>query len=163
MGFDVGLMVISYNRRYRSHLLEEMEEEDKKKIEDLLPGEKVKILHDIKEEKKKKLKQSTRKCPECNRYFSIITIQGVELDACLFCNSLWFDENELKQMTNLAEDIPGKDLKSRKSKYKCPVCGEDMTEFVFIRHNNLLIDGCKDKHGVYLESGELQRALVLSE
>jgi hypothetical protein len=38
-----------------------------------------------------------------------------------------------------------------------------MTEYVFIKNNNLLIDGCNDEHGVYLESNEIQRVMVASE
>ena len=37
-----------------------------------------------------------------------------------------------------------------------------MTEYVFINPHNLLVDHCGSCHGIYLEVGELERAVELS-
>ena len=58
---------------------------------------------------------SCTKCPECYRYFSLITLEGHELDLCEHCRSFWFDTGELRHFTNLFTDVPGENSRSRKS------------------------------------------------
>jgi Zn-finger nucleic acid-binding protein len=108
-------------------------------------------------------KMSSTRCPECGERFSLITVDGQQIDFCLNCNSFWFDAGELKHFTDLFSDVPGENLKSRVSRYRCPICGAAMKECVFISIANLLVDKCPSDHGVYLESGELNRALNLSD
>lgn len=99
-------------------------------------------------------------CPECGGTFTLISIKNIELEYCPTCQSLWFDEGELKALTGLTKDVPADDLKSRESKLLCPVCQKNMEEFVFKRNDNLLVDKCI--HGVYLQGGEFTRALFTS-
>lgn len=100
---------------------------------------------------------SSRTCPECQRNFIIITVDGTEIDCCPYCRSFWFDSSELAVICVEEKDIPETALRSRTSKYPCPVCGEIMKEHLYLRGNNLLVDRCP-AHGVYLETGELKRA-----
>lgn len=102
--------------------------------------------------------KSKRSCPECSRRFSLLKIKGAEVDFCSYCKSYWFDSGELASITDLVTDIPDTTLRSRESRHPCPVCGEKMKEHIYLRGNNLLVDRCPE-HGVYLERGELQRAL----
>ena len=102
--------------------------------------------------------KSERSCPECGRSFSPLKIKGKEVDFCSYCKSYWFDSGELAFITDQVTDIPDTTLRSRESRHSCPVCGEIMKEHIYLRGNNLLVDRCPE-HGVYLESGELQRAL----
>jgi|GEM_PF-2880598 len=102
--------------------------------------------------------KSERSCPECDRKFSLLKIKGTEVDFCSYCKSYWFDSGELAAITDQGTDIPDTTLRSREAKHPCPVCGEIMKEHIYLRGNNLLVDRCPE-HGVYLESGELQRAL----
>lgn len=104
------------------------------------------------------LRTSTRRCPECQKPFSILKLAKVELDVCRACEGLWFDAGELQHFTGFSKDVPADQLRSRQSRYDCPVCGETMQECVFIRSYNLLADKCLADHGVYLEKGELGRA-----
>ena len=108
------------------------------------------------------LKRASIKCPECYRHFSLITLDGQQVGFCEHCNSFWFDAGELKHFTDLFTDVPGENLKSRESKYFCPICSAQMKECAFLNRGNLLVDLCVSNHGVYLESGELKRALDLS-
>lgn len=101
-------------------------------------------------------------CPECGRRCIVVVVDGVEIDCCLRCKGYWFEPGELKDLSREARDIPGDNLQHRRSKYKCPVCGRKMAEHVFRRHHNLLVDRCPDHHGVYLESGELERVFTMS-
>ena len=106
---------------------------------------------------------SAKLCPECQKPFSILKLDEVELDACRACEGLWFDAGELQHFTGFSKDVPADQLHSRRSKYDCPVCGETMQECVFIRSYNLLADKCLADHGVYLEKGELERAFDILE
>jgi Zn-finger nucleic acid-binding protein len=107
-------------------------------------------------------KESSTMCPECDRPFSLMTIDGLELDFCEHCSSFWFDTGELRHFTALFADVPGENLKNRQSKYLCPICHAQMQECVFLNRRNLLVDKCPNDHGVYLECGEFNRALTLS-
>lgn len=108
-------------------------------------------------------KVSSIRCPECDEHFLLIALDGQEIDFCPNCNSFWFDAGELKHFTDLFSDVPGENLKTRVSRYRCPICSAPMKECVFISIANLLVDKCPSDHGVYLESGEFDRALNLSD
>jgi Zn-finger nucleic acid-binding protein len=134
----------------------------KKKYSKRFNDEEVEILKNIKKKiSDKNSKISCIKCPECGNEFRLIYINEIELDVCVRCVSFWFDNGELKKFSGLASDIPSRELTSRKSKYKCPICKVDMVEHVFTKPHNLLVDHCKE-HGVYLENKELDRVIEIS-
>ena len=107
--------------------------------------------------------ESKRDCPECSRQFIVLTVVDVPVDYCRTCRSFWFDAGELREVTQLLEDIPGADLAHRDSRLDCPICDEAMTEYQFARGDNLLVDQCPQRHGVYLQDQELSRALLSAE
>jgi uncharacterized protein len=100
---------------------------------------------------------SEKNCPECKKSFVLVNAGNTEIDVCRFCKSLWFDSGELMTLTEYARDVPSEHLRHRKSKYACPVCSLEMNEYVFRAPGNVLVDQCPERHGVYLESGELAR------
>jgi len=104
---------------------------------------------------------SDRQCPECNRPFGIVTVRGVEIDCCRFCRSIWFDPGELQGLSRQSRDVPSGPYQHRGSRYRCPVCREEMTEHVFLNPFNLLVDQCPRGHGVYLEDRELERVFEI--
>ena len=103
-----------------------------------------------------------RRCPECSKAFIVIKAKEIEIEACLDCGSFWFDDGELQRITNRTKDVPGKSVLAGSSDYKCPVCGDGMEEHTFMRQHELQVDLCPKGHGVYLEAGELERAIDLS-
>lgn len=109
------------------------------------------------------LYRSDRHCCECSKPFLLITIDDRELDYCSRCGSFWFDAHELQHFTHAITEVPGAKYKTRPSRYACPVCHEQMSESVFIKPFNLLVDICINNHGLYLEDKEIQRALDLAE
>jgi len=129
------------------------------------PGEKLSenmILDSIENQiKVGNLPESEKICPECGRKFSLISVADLQLECCVFCKSLWFDQGELKSLTNLIRDIPADHLAHRKSRLNCPVCQIRMREYLFLSKQNLLVDKCPDEHGIYLESNELKRIFEL--
>ncbi|MCU0821986.1 MAG: zf-TFIIB domain-containing protein [Spirochaetes bacterium] len=122
------------------------------------PGYQADILAAIvKQLQVENLSPSKRFCPECGKNFYLVNFNDLQLDACRYCRSIWFDMNELKLTTRLKSDVPSQDLTERQSKYKCPVCGKQMKEYVFRAPDNILVDQCIERHGVYLQGGELER------
>lgn len=107
--------------------------------------------------------RSRRRCPECGDQMILCTCEGQQLDSCLTCRSYWFDVGELKAITGLFEDLPGLRFHHRPSKYTCPDCGIQMTEYVFKNPRNLLVDRCDQCKGIYLESGEIDRAIDIAK
>ena len=105
--------------------------------------------------------ESEKSCPECHRPFRVVTIKRVEIDCCRFCRSIWFDPGELQVFSGEEKEIPSDHLKSRKSRYNCPVCRAEMTEYVFVNPCTLLVDRCPNGHGVYLEDRELERVFEI--
>jgi len=102
---------------------------------------------------------SQRNCPECSEKMSLVYVGEIEIDCCMSCSGVWFDPGELKDLTGEDKDVPSDNLKFRPSKYTCPDCSTRMNEFVFKQPSNLLVDRCPFGHGVYLEKGELERAI----
>ncbi len=128
-----------------------------------LTAEKQAIIDSVnKQLQAENLVESERVCPECGKQFAEIQVNGITIESCIYCKSLWFDLGELKELTGLLDDIPGMRLADRESKLPCPVCSKAMYRKVFMRRSNLVVDLCRD-HGIYLENGELERALELSE
>ena len=126
-----------------------------------LTGRENKIIDTVEKQlTKMDLPVSNKSCPECKRNFSILKVNSIEVDACIYCSSLWFDSDELKSLTDLPKDVPSDGMSSRESKYDCPICENLMREHVYLKKSNILVDKCLDNHGVYLESGELKRVFV---
>ena len=103
------------------------------------------------------LSPSKRICPECRKNFYLVNFNDIQVDACKYCRSIWFDINELKLTTHLKSDVPSQDLTERQSKYKCPECRKQMKEYVFRAPDNILVDQCIERHGIYIQGGELER------
>jgi len=106
--------------------------------------------------------ESGRCCPECLQNMLRLRIEDTCVDFCRDCRSFWFDAGELSHFTDLLRDIPGEELSHRASKFKCPVCQQAMLEYQFRRGSNLMVDGCGEHHGVYLQDHELIRAFEIA-
>lgn len=126
--------------------------------DDQYSGHQAEILAAIvKQLQVENLSPSKRTCPECKKNFYLVNFNDIQVEACRFCRSIWFDMNELKLTTLLKSDVPSQNLTERQSKYKCPVCRKQMKEYVFRAPDNILVDQCIERHGIYLEGGELER------
>lgn len=131
--------------------------------EDTLSAEERNTLDAITEQLKlATLRESKRKCLECGRPFNLVHVGGIELDCCPFCRSMWFDPSENRNFSSQSKEIPSDHLASRRSKYSCPDCHAQLTEYVFLNPNTLLVDRCPNNHGVYLEDRELERVFEIT-
>lgn len=97
---------------------------------------------------------SPRECPQCRQAFVLISVRGVELDACLDCGSLWLDAGEFGTLTAHGEMLAAS-IACGSSRYRCPVCAVMMEEREL--PGQVRIDLCPRDHGAYFERGELMK------
>ena len=102
-------------------------------------------------------------CPACHTALIVVERLGIEVDWCLECRGLWFDEGELELLgeqtghkPNIAElgRQPGDEVTS--GPRRCPRCRRKMDR-VKVGAGELAsvqIDRCPE-HGIWLDSGEL--------
>ena len=106
---------------------------------------------------------SSMRCLDCGRKAVLLTVNGVDIDFCVHCQSIWFDATELMQFTGLLEDIPGVELTSREAKHHCPKCREQLRLYQFRAGKNVFVEACPENHGVYLDAHRLALVLKASE
>jgi len=102
-------------------------------------------------------------CPACKTVLVVVERQGIELDWCLHCGGLWFDEGELEllgekagrslHVADLGQAQAGSPGHSRR---RCPRCPRRMEQLRFELNGGEVIDidRCPD-HGFWLDRGEL--------
>lgn len=103
-----------------------------------------------------------------------LEIVGVEIDFCSGCGGIWLDEGEIKalaaqpasaldQVRSLDNQIasvnpvaPGKSAETLSK--PCPACGGKLTNAEFSGTN---VEHCNGCHGIFVDRGELQKAMQL--
>lgn len=101
------------------------------------------------------------KCPGCSAPLVVVERESVELDWCVACRGLWFDEGELdllaeKTGRRLDPEDFGQDaeLSHGEAYRRCPRCDARMEKALVGDAPPVLVDRC-ETHGVWLDSGEL--------
>ena len=102
-------------------------------------------------------------CPGCAGPFAVADVDGIKIDTCSSCGSIWFDAGELKTLAHQPRDVPDEELISKRSRCHCPVSSTGMFQHLYRKPHRLLVDTCPNGHGVYLEQGEYLEALRISE
>ena len=108
------------------------------------------------------------KCPACGKDMNKIFLpeQGINLDVCLNCGGIYFDNREFEKFDEKNEDITPLielfenktfiDVKSSDTRI-CPVCGMKMVKnYESIKHE-VEIDECYSCGGKFLDKGELEK------
>ena len=101
-------------------------------------------------------------CPVCNTPLIILELNNVEIDHCTKCDGLWLDGGELEVL--LENSFHGSELlasfqvdpRASEKKFKCPICGKKMEKVLCGKDENILIDRCKNHHGLWFDKGELE-------
>ncbi|NQT86586.1 M48 family metalloprotease [bacterium] len=107
-------------------------------------------------------------CPRCEgtELEAAMTEQGVEIDYCPACGGMWMDKGEIYQFAKrsrpLSGDIIEAQRKAKPSELASPATGNPMQELRLFGEN-VRIDMCPDTEGIWLDRGELEQVMELSE
>jgi Zn-finger nucleic acid-binding protein len=102
------------------------------------------------------------RCPKCRADMEQIDYEGTEIDRCVVCKGIWFDEGEIDvfgdQQAAAAIDIGN--VKTGKQhnvldSYQCPRCSAAMVKVVDPARAHIWYETCTSCNGSYLDAGEL--------
>lgn len=105
-----------------------------------------------------------RLCPICDVALKAIEFEGVHVEGCEQCGGLWFEQHELTELTR--HDITHlHELEARfwdhradkreRHPRRCPNCGINLIPFEFKHTPGVILDGCKQCKGIWVDDGEL--------
>jgi len=99
----------------------------------------------------------------------VVEYHNTELDYCNSCNGVWFDSGELELLLKsqgLEEPkaffngiLNSQEAASSEKKRNCPICGHKMKKTALGGQPEILIDVCRDKHGLWFDGGEVTQLI----
>jgi len=108
-------------------------------------------------------------CPVCKYNMIVVEYHNIELDYCNSCKGVWFDSGELELLleshsfeeTRVFLDgiLNSQEAVSSEKKRNCPVCGHKMKKTAIGGQPEILIDICRDKHGLWFDGGEVTQLI----
>ena len=108
-------------------------------------------------------------CPVCKHHMIVVEYHNIELDYCNNCKGVWFDSGELELLLkscNLEEPkaffdgiFSSEEATSQEKKLRCPVCGRRMKKTAIGAQPEILIDVCREKHGLWFDGGEVAQLI----
>jgi Zn-finger nucleic acid-binding protein len=108
-------------------------------------------------------------CPVCKHHMIVVEYHNIELDYCNSCRGVWFDSGELELLLKsygLEEPktffdgiFSSQEAASLEKKRKCPLCGRKMKKTAIAGQPAILIDVCRDKHGLWFDGGEVAQLI----
>ncbi len=106
-------------------------------------------------------------CPACKNPMIILELNQVEVDYCTSCKGIWLDRGELELIFSQEVDKEISKLfllrdNVVEAKRKCPICKKKMDKVEF-EQTGIIIDRCKNDHGLWFDSGELKSILKTDE
>ncbi len=108
-------------------------------------------------------------CPVCKNDMIVVEQSHIELDYCPACRGVWFDAGELElllESSGLESSLPFLDgileaaeAESAEKKRKCPICRRNMKKVFIDDGGKILVDICRDGHGIWFDGGEVGHLL----
>jgi Zn-finger nucleic acid-binding protein len=108
-------------------------------------------------------------CPVCKYDMIVVEYQNIELDYCNSCKGVWFDSGELELLlksegleeTKIFLDgiLNSQETASLEKKRNCPVCSHKMKKTAIGGQPEILIDICRDQHGLWFDGGEVTQLI----
>jgi Zn-finger nucleic acid-binding protein len=108
-------------------------------------------------------------CPVCKYDMIVVEYHSIELDYCNSCKGVWFDSGELELLLKsygLEEPkaffdgiFNSQEAASPEKKRNCPICGRKMKKTAIGGQPEILIDVCRDKHGLWFDGGEVTQLI----
>lgn len=103
-------------------------------------------------------------CPVCRHDMVVVEYHDIELDYCDSCKGVWFDSGELDLLLRsqgleepkvfFDDMIDSQEAASSEKNRNCPICGRKMRKTAIGGQPEMLIDVCRDKHGLWFDGGE---------
>ena len=111
-------------------------------------------------------------CPIDGTTLETHTVNSINIEECVQCRGLWFEEGELRKAKDESDpdlDWLDFDLWSDQDSFiadwssrKCPHCGKNMATISY-GATGVAVDYCTDRHGVWLDRGEFQAIIEALE
>jgi Zn-finger nucleic acid-binding protein len=111
-------------------------------------------------------------CPTDGTTLETHTVNSINIEECLQCRGLWFEEGELRKAKDESDpdlDWLDFDLWSDQESFatdwssrKCPRCGKNMATISYAT-TGVVVDYCVEGHGVWLDKGEFQAIIEALE
>ena len=108
-------------------------------------------------------------CPACEHDMIVVEYHSIELDYCGNCRGVWFDSGELelllksqglKESKGFFDGIPNsQEASSSEEKRNCPICGRKMKKTAIGGQSEILIDACRNNHGLWFDGGEVTQLI----
>ena len=105
-------------------------------------------------------------CPVCRVPLIVVERSKIEVDFCIGCKGLWFDEGEISllaesfKLTSTFPDIMSlPKVKTRELVKNCCRCGKKMDKVQLGGHTRIFVDRCPGGHGLWFDSGELGQTM----
>jgi len=108
-------------------------------------------------------------CPACKYDMIVVEYHNIELDYCNSCKGVWFDYGELELLLeshSLEEPkaffdgiLNSQETVSPEKKRNCPLCGHKMKKTTIGGQPEILIDICRDEHGLWFDGGEVTQLI----
>jgi len=108
-------------------------------------------------------------CPVCKYDMIVVEYHNIELDYCHSCKGVWFDSGELKLLlrsqgieeTKVFLDgiLNSQEAASSEKKRNCPLCSHKMKKTAIGGQPEILIDICRDRHGLWFDGGEVAQLI----
>jgi Zn-finger nucleic acid-binding protein len=99
----------------------------------------------------------------------VVDYHNIELDYCHSCKGVWFDSGELELLLKsqgLEETkafshgiLNSQETASSEKKRNCPICGHKMKKTAMGGQPEILIDVCRNKHGLWFDGGEVAQLI----
>ena len=109
------------------------------------------------------------RCPKCRTDMEQVMIDDTEIDRCLTCHGLWFDDGELSKVRTreAAAVLDIGDVKTGKKQneiehYRCPRCAGPMNRLVDPEQTHIWFEQCDSCGGSFFDAGELTDLATVS-
>ena len=103
-------------------------------------------------------------CPVCKVPLIAVERNSIEVDYCISCKGIWFDEGEIDLLSEKVHINKLGHIEFNKSESvtersrKCPRCDKTMEKVTIGNNSGFLLDKCPDDQGIWFDSGELTKA-----
>ena len=114
------------------------------------------------------------KCPACGGFLSTKKYETEQIDQCNRCQGVWLDWGEVVNIIKSRDEkishkvktkvlaLKGQDHRNN-TEIKCPKCSKTMDTFEYAFNSGVIVDKCPDKHGLWLDGGELEKIQAIFE